>query len=191
MRSLMTVLASVVLLTAGPRAQSNAPAERFTALAVNMGSPWTGSGAAMVEIAVDRWSTEAETERLLDVLRQRGPEHLLDALQDNPRVGFIRVPGNLGYDLHFARRTPEAEGGERIVIATDRYIGFWEARNRPRTIDYPFTLIEMHIDRHGEGEGKLSLATKVTLNKKTNTIELENYGTQPVQLRGIKRQPSR
>lgn len=191
MRNVPAVLLGIAVATTAALAQSNAPAQHFTAFAVNMGSPWTGAGAATVEIAVDRWSSEAETQRLLDVLTTRGPDHLLDALQDAPKVGYIRVPGNLGYDLHFARRTPEPEGGERIVIATDRYIGFWEARNRPRTIDYPFTVIEMHVDKDGEGEGKLSLATKVTYNKKTNTIELEDYGTQPVQLRSVKRQSTR
>ena len=49
----------------------------------------------------------------------------------------------------------------RIVLALDRYISFWEQRNQPRTIDYPFTFIEMRVDAKGEGEGKMSIATKV------------------------------
>ena len=59
-----------------------------------------------------------------------------------PRAGFIRTPEQHRYDL-ITRGTPEGDGGERIIIATDRRIGFWEAANQPRSIDYPFTLIEM------------------------------------------------
>ena len=47
------------------------------------------------------------------------------------------------------------------MLATDRPIGFWEATRRPRTIDYPFTVIQMEIDRDGEGKGTLSYATKI------------------------------
>jgi hypothetical protein len=80
------------------------------------------------------------------------------------------------------------EGGERVVIATDRYISFWEARNRPRSIDYPFTVIEMRINREGVGEGKMSIATRITLDKEKKQLELENYGTQPVLLQSVKRE---
>ena len=59
------------------------------------------------------------------------------------------------YDLHFARQRPEAEGGRMIFLMTDRYIGGWEAANRPRTIDYPFTLIQLQRgqgrQRRGQG----------------------------------------
>ena len=90
--------------------------------------------------------------------------------------------------MHFARKTPGDEGGEHIVIATDRYISFWEAANRPRTIDYPFTVIELHMNRDGTGEGKMSIATKITANKERQTIVLENYGTQPVLLNNVRRE---
>ena len=73
-------------------------------------------------------------------------------------------------------------------MMTDRYIGFWEAVNRPRTIDYPFTLIELRIGADGRGEGKMSLATKIIVEKKKNTIVLEDYKSQPVLLTNLKRE---
>jgi hypothetical protein len=168
-------------------AQTSGTPERFTAFAVNMGTPGP-TGAGTVDIAVDRWSTDAERDRLLSILLEKGPDKLLDVLQGMRRVGYIRTPNTIGYDLKFARRVAAEDGGERIVIATDRYITFWEARNRPRSIDYPFTVIEMHIGRDGEGEGKMSLATKIIADKKNNTIVLENYATQPVMLKSVRRQ---
>jgi hypothetical protein len=124
----------------------------------------------------------------MQALVEKGPEKLLDTLQELPRVGYFRTPNSIGYDLHYAWKAPLPDGGERIVLLTDRYIGFWEAANRPRTIDYPFTLIELHINRDGEGEGKMSVATKIRFDKETNTIELEDYQTQPVLLKSVRRQ---
>jgi hypothetical protein len=193
MRTLVTVAAAALLLVAkhgALLAQTNGAPERFTAFAVNMGSPGRG-GADTVEIVVERWSTDKERDKLMKALVEKGPEKLLDVLQDLPRVGYFRTPNSIGYDLHYARKAPLPEGGERIVLLTDRYIGFWEAANRPRTIDYPFTLIELHINRDGEGEGKMSIATKIRFDKEANTIELENYQTQPVLLKSVRRQAAK
>jgi len=166
-------------------AQSNTPAERFTAAAIN-----TNNGAAgSVEFVVNRWSTDAERARLMQTLLDKGPEKLLDTLQDMPRLGFIRATnGGLGYDLRYALKEKGEDGGERIVLATDRRIGFWEASHQPRSIDYPFTVIEMHLNADGEGEGKLSLATKITASKDKRTVTLENYELQPVLLKSIRRE---
>jgi len=169
---------------AAPRAST---VDRFIATAINMGVPGR-AGAGTVQIDIEKWSTDEDHDRLKNVLIEQGPEKLLETLQKMPRVGFIRTPNSIGYDLHYARRTPAAEGGERIVIATDRYIGFWEAKSRPRTIDYPFTLIEMHIGANGRGEGKLSLATKITVDKDSKEVVLENYSSQPVQLTDVRRE---
>jgi hypothetical protein len=181
--------ASLALVAAFAAAQTHGGPEKFTAFAVNLDSstPVARPGAGVVEMAVQRWSTDAERDRLLKSLAEKGPEKLLDTLQDMPRVGYIRTPNSIGYDLHYARKEPLPEGGERVVMATDRYISFWEAANRPRTIDYPFTVIELRLNRDGEGEGKMSIATKITMDKKRQLVELENYGTQPVLLQSVRR----
>ena len=165
-------------------AQTNGVAERFTAMAVNMNNGGTGT----IEIVVNRWSTDAERTKLLTTLAEKGPEKLLEVIQGLPRIGYFRLNGGLGYDLHYARQTKGEDGGERVVLATDRRIGFWEASNQPRSIDYPFTIVELHLNNDGEGEGKLSLATKVTIDKTHTAITLENYSTQPVLLQSVKRE---
>jgi hypothetical protein len=169
-------------------AQTNTAGERYTALAVNMGDVG-GPGAGTVEMVVTRWSTDAEAEGLLKTLLAKGADKLLDTLRDTPKVGYIRTPNSIGYDLHFARKVPLEDGGERIVLATDRYISFWEQWVRPRTVDYPFTIIEMRISPDGTGEGKMSLATRIIPEKDKNLIVLENYGIQPVLLKSVKREP--
>ena len=74
------------------------------------------------------------------------------------------------------------------MLVTDRPINFREAVNQPRSFDYPFTVIELRLNKDGEGEGKMSVATKVIPDKEQNVITLENYDLQPVQLTNVKRE---
>ena len=168
-------------------AQSNMAApEKFTAFAVDTSNLTNHARTQTVDITINRWSTDADRESLLTILREKGQDALLSELQKMPVVGYLTTPGSLRYDLHYARRQPLPEGGARIVLGTDRYIGSWEAANRPRTIDYPFTVIELEIDRTGHGVGKASIYTKITATDAGN-IELENFANQPVMLNEVKR----
>jgi len=124
----------------------------------------------------------------MSTLMNKGPEKLLDVLQDMPRMGYFRTPDSIGWDIHFARRMPLPEGGERVVLVTDRRIGFWEAANQPRSIDYPFTVVELRLNRDGEGEGKMSIATKIIPDKEGNIVTLENYDLQAVMLTNVHRE---
>jgi hypothetical protein len=191
LRTLAAVCIAILTLAAGTLVIKAAAIERYVALAVNLGGSPGPTGAGTVEISIDRWSTDAERDQLMKVLIDQGPEKLLETLQKMPRAGSIKTPNSIGYDLHYARKSPLDEGGDRIVLATDRYIGFWEAANRPRTVDYPFTLIEMRVGRDGVGEGKMSLFTKIGYDKNKNQIVLEDYGSQPVLLTQVKRESPR
>jgi hypothetical protein len=175
----VAVLSSFVL-----HAQTMGTPERYTAAAINMNR----GAAGTIELVVNRWSTDSQSDKLMAVMLNKGPEKLLDALQDMPRMGYIRTPDRVGWDIHFSRKIAAPDGGERVILVTDRRIGFWEAANRPRSIDYPFTVIELHLNRDGEGEGKMSIATKIIADKENNVVTLENYDIQPVLLTNIKRE---
>jgi|SRR6185503_5345001 len=162
----------------GDYSQTMGQKEEFNAVAIVNNE--LGAGAGRVIMRVERWSSEAERGTLIRTLMKDGPNALLDELQEMKSVGTIRTPDSLGYDLRYAHQEPGEDGGRRIVLATDRPISFWEARNQPRTIDYPFTVIEMQIGRDGEGKGTLSYATKIIA--RGNTIELENFTSAPIML---------
>jgi hypothetical protein len=141
-----------------------------------------GSGLGTVQIRINRWSTDADRTRLITVLRESGPQALLKELQKMPSVGTIRTPNSVGYDLHYARQSAVGDG-RRIAIATDRPIGFLEATNQGRTLDYPFTLIQMQLDSQGKGTGTMSYATKIVAND--DMIELEDFASAPFRLTNI------
>lgn len=173
----------LLLFSSWTAAQTLGDKEEFTAVA--MMNDELGSGAGTVLINIDRWSTAAESDKFVDTLRRKGASGLLDLLGDSRPVGTIRTPDSLGYDLRYAQQMPLPEGGREIVIASDRPISLWESWNRPRSIDYPFTVIQMQIDRDGKGKGTLSYAAKIRARARGKGIELENFSIAPIMLTQI------
>ena len=177
----------VFAFTQPVRTQTMGQPEEFTAGAIDINHGQTGQ----IQITVNRWSTPAERAKLITALLGKGPEELLKVLQETRPVGRIRTPDSIGYDLHYAAQRPGSDGGRDVVLATDRPIGFWEATNRPRSIDYPFTIVQLHMKPDGTGEGKLSVAAKVTGDEDTRMIEIENYDMQPISLVDVKSEKKR
>jgi hypothetical protein len=181
------LLAAAVLFAGFVLAETTPQKETFTAFAVNTGMA-RGPAASMVQITIDKWSTEAEQQEMLNTLKTKGEMALLDVLQKMPAVGTIRLPNTIGYDLHYAYQVPDenGDGGRRIYIATNRPLRFWEVTTQPRSFYYPFTLIEIHLNKDNKGEGKMSVATKITLSKNGKVIELEDYAPIPVMLQDVR-----
>ena len=158
--------------------------ESFTGFAINMNSvPRT----ATVDFTIERWSTDEERNALVSIIAEtKDPtDQLLHALQKLPKVGYIRTPNTLAWDLRYAHESVLEDGGRRIVLATDRPIGFWEARNMNRTMDYPFTLVEVRLDKSNHGEGKILAGTRIYVDENRHLV-LENYGQQPVRFNQIR-----
>ena len=185
-RLILTGLAFVVLLFApqAASAQTGDTPARFIANAIDLNR----GAAGTVEFVVNRWSSEADHDRLLEVMFDKGPEKMLDALQNMPRLGYIRRPGSIGWEIRFARRMPAPDGGERITIITDRRMSFREVASRPRSYDYPFTVIELNIQKNGQGEGNVTLATRITGDKHNKVMTLENFDIQPIMLTKVTRE---
>ena len=204
MRGVITIGCVSVAVLAGQLVlgQTSAPPMgpiTIDAFAVSMGTVATGANA-VVEITVNRWSTAEERQHLITTMLEKGSQSLLSELQKTPVNGRFRIPGltgpdphalRLGHDLHYAWQTSAAGGGRRIVLITDRYIGFNEARSQPRSIDYPFTIMEIRVDAKGAGEGKFAVATMISFDKKTNSIALENYSSEPVRLQNVTVKPAK
>ena len=184
MRGLFAFATLTVWLVTDVRTQPQLPLN-LSAVAVNMSNVGP-AGPLRLDIRIDRWSTDAERQGLMTTFLEKGARQLLDTLRDVKPVGRIRAPAKLGWELRYARHHALPDGGSQIVILTDRPVNFWEARNQPRTIDYPFTLIDLRLKQDGTGEGKASVATKITYNKSKQAIELENYASEPVRLNNVK-----
>lgn len=180
--NIATAALTVLLLSGSLAAVQQQAGEPEDISATVIANNELASGLGTVQIRINRWSTDADRTRLITVLRESGPQALLKELQKMPSVGTIRTPNSVGYDLHYARQTPVGDG-RRVVIATDRPISYAEATYQGRTLDYPFTLIQMQLDSQGKGTGTMSYATKIVAND--DMIELEDLASAPFRLTNI------
>jgi hypothetical protein len=115
---------------------------------------------------------------------------LTGALHKAPTVGYLWTNEVVGYSIKYAYRASLPDGGERIILATDRRLGGgtvgWKLATGTPT-DYEFTIIEIRMDSKGTGEGKSSLVSKVAFDNEAKTIALDNYSVTPAILQNVKR----
>lgn len=171
--------AAALALAVSAAAAGQARAEQFTATLVNPeGRPTT----TPIVIHIDRYSTDTEVQKLSGILANKGPDAPRDALWDLEK-GYIRVGSGLGYPIAVARSKPSGTG--RVVrIMMDRPISFREFANSERSLDYPFSYIELKLGKDGKGEGQMFAAAKVSLT--AGTVEIENYNFQPLKLLSVR-----
>jgi hypothetical protein len=186
------VAASALLAGQAARSATQAArsATRYTATTVNL----SAGNARQILIEVFNWSSDADRDKLVAALGEKGDAQVAEALKAAPTVGYFWTSTDgVGYAIKYAYRSPIAGGGERIVLATDRPVGSWE-RGGWRTAaqaapsDAPFTLIEIRLNARGVGEGKMSLAAPIAADAALKSIALSGYDTAPVLLKDVRRQ---
>lgn len=121
------------------------------------------------------------------------PERSLSTeLTKVPTVGFLWSSSEvLGYSVHYAGRFAEPDGGERIILITDRPLGsghsLWKLAGPGPLTSYDFSVIELRLNAKGEGEGKVSITGKVSPDAAAKVLALDNYSGLPVLLGNVKR----
>jgi hypothetical protein len=119
------------------------------------------------------------------------PESSLAAALDKaPTVGHLWSSEVAGYSVREALRLPQPDGGERIILITERRLGAWNDLWKPvggAPTNYPFSVIELRLNAKGEGEGKASLTGKVSMDAAAKSLALENYAALPVIFKNVKR----
>jgi hypothetical protein len=173
------LLAVVVALLVSGALGAQSHGDQFVGTLVNLEE----GASAPVVIHVDHYSSDSEVAKLKAILADKGPDALREALW-NLEAGYIRVGGGLGYPIAVARSKPDGKGGRVIRLMLDRPIAFRELVNNTRSVDYPFTYVELTLDKDGNGEGKMIAAAKVSLVG--NTVEIESLGTQPIKILQVK-----
>jgi hypothetical protein len=184
--SVLTTIAATFILAGGPSvaAQRSALPEHFHALAVQMGAS-PGQVSVPIDLTVTRWSTPSERDTVMSTILEQ-PKKLVEVLQKMPSVGRLSGVGDVGYDLRYAENTSSG-GTDRIVLMTDRPVGFAEAQDSGRTLDYRITVIELRVGSNGKGEGKVAVAAKLTTDRKTKQLTVEDWNISPVRLQSLER----
>jgi hypothetical protein len=135
-------------------------------------------------VYITGWTTDQQVKDFIGVLREKGPNGLVSAMEKTEDVGRLSPTGFVGSGFRFARYRPTANGGLHIVMVTNRPMAFGEVYNSTRSTDYQFGIVVLDVDKNGKGTGQLAPVCKIKFNKK-NELEIENYGQKPFRLTNV------
>jgi hypothetical protein len=129
-----------------------------------------------VHIYIEQFSTPVDQKALIDAFARSGQDGLVQVLEDMTPKGRIRFTnGGVGNDVKYIIELPP-EKGRRIRLVTDRNIGVGEHFRGTRSKDYSVGVIDLVLPPDGkEGSGRVLPACKLTVDKKTQQIEIETY----------------
>lgn len=142
-----------------------------------------GSIVTQFTLRIDRVTPQQEVDRYLEALKRGGQDGLKKAI-DGKKVGSVQVGTGLARDANAIWVTDDGEG-KKITVLFERWMGFGELRRGARSVDYPFTYIEIFLDEKGRGEGTLIPAARVRI-RSSGDLDVENFGTYPAKLVNLK-----
>lgn len=172
LRNSLTGSLFLLLMSIGAIAQAQ---ERMTIQATAMGTSTQLGKIANLTIYIEQFSTQDDRKALIDAFARAGQNGLVDVLQDMKPKGRIRFSsGGVGNDIKYIIELP-SENGRRFRLVTDRNLAFGELYRGTRSRDYSVGAIELVLTPDGKGSGTVLPAVKLTVDKKTQQIELETY----------------
>ena len=160
---------------------SAASKEKYTAILL------AGGGAAPTQVimSIKGWTTDAEAKALKATLASGGPD-AVDKAMRKINKGYLAFLGSLGWPINVARTYPAANGGQRIVLVTDRPIMNVEALASSVTLNYPFGIIELQVDAKGQGTGSVIGLARITIDDQ-GVIKVDPYAGYANELLRVRR----
>ena len=169
---------------AAPTPKPKPKVEHFSAVASLPRSP---TRTAWVDVRINRYTSNATTQRMAAVLVEGGQDALVKELEKAKPVGHASLSSRIGFfDLKLirSRKTPT---GRRIIAVSDRPIGFLEAYRGGRSMDYKLGILVLDLKKNKKGkevgEGMLLYASQVKIVN--GKLEIEYLGMDPIKLRNV------
>lgn len=164
------LLAGTLVFTAPVAHSQPSGPERFEGRIADAGT-FGNVGTNFFSIEVDEYTSDEEFIEFMEILAGGGPRRLEDAFLRS-RKGRI-VINSMGYDIALVRSTP-TESGRVVRVFTVRHLGFDESTRQARSREYPFGMIELHLNHIGRGDGVLVVAARLQLNA-DGRLEVETF----------------
>jgi len=172
-----------LLLTAGSL-EGQTAAETFTATASVKGAGGA-TATAPLTITVDRKMSQREAETLTSAFTSGGVAALKKALVGVPPTGSVRIGAGAITPTRFTIERPTSEG-RLLTIITDQpllFVGAGVPGARPQQ-GYDFGVIDLILDKAGNGSGTLAPAAQIRLNQ--GAFVVSDYGAEAVQLTAVR-----
>lgn len=187
--SMLVILLALVIAEAPALAEDDELPLRFNTIANNMSNVGP-RGQARIQINVTRWTTEEERAALKTALktqgRTRNSRELADALFEQEAVGTFRESRSIGETLRYSRRTMTEDGGQQVILATDRPLAFAEVWRSTRTTDYNVTVIMLEVDENGRGEGSVMVGADLSWDDAKDQVSITGFASEPIRLNNVR-----
>lgn len=187
MAALQSIAALITLagsfITPFPSTQQADPRGReFTGTAVV--NTTEGTRSMPLTLAVNRYASEDEIQRLADILADGGQNALLGAIRYR-NDGQLRLGAEVRpIALVAAEQTSD---GYRILFLTARRIDIAEKQLGSESLDYPFGIADIEVeDFSGRAEGTLHVAAAVSIDS-TGHLDVIDYDGQDGSFRDLRR----
>jgi hypothetical protein len=136
-------------------------------------------------LTIEGYTSDDDARKFARILKSQGEDALLKAIAKEKK-GTFALDGQIGHDINTVR-AHQNPTSRTYTIVFERWLSFFENRYGTRSLDYPFTYIELFVDETKGMGGTLLAAAKIRFNKQ-NVIEIVNFGIYPAQLMGVRRQ---
>src|SRR5271170_1646233 len=104
-----------------------------------------GGSTTSIDIRINRYNTDEDVKNYAALLSDNGQDALRRRLEKED-VGQLSPVGSVGTPIAIARRL--RRGDKTIIrVVTTRHMSFVELRNSGRSVDYPYTMLELVLDQ--------------------------------------------
>lgn len=184
LRARAGVAAAALLLAAAAPAHAQGKPEVYNATAALK----TAAGVSMtapVVISIERWTTDAERDKVVAALKAGGTTAVQKEVAALPAAGVLQV-GQVKTPIHFARTLPVG-GGKVVTVATSQPV-FFVGGGAPASgtkVGYNVAVAIFQVDAAGKGDvGDFAPAAKVKFDD-TGALMIEDYSAEAVRLTAI------
>ena len=178
-------LASLLLPVplAASEAPASAPQTVYLATVVDT-SHVSPRGASMpIRVRLDRLTSDERVAELVGIAHEKGEPALRRALAGEA-LGRLEIDGRLGDPITYARRIEDADGAHLLLVAL-RSVSIREVFGSRRSVDYPFTVVQIDLDDAGHGGGAYYGVARVR-PQKDGEIEVDGLGILPDRLLAVR-----
>jgi hypothetical protein len=192
MHRLLGIAAFLLFLVCSTAAQSNVPPgshpDQYSATAFVTGifAPTSVTNTIAFDFFVYTYTPDDELQSLVSIFNAQGEaglEKTFSNMKERGRVSTNLRPSQGSFK--FARST--TSGNETVIrMATDRILSFPELTGDTALSKYRFSVVELHLDAQGKGEGTLTYAAKLKFNPQ-GELEVESYTAAPIPLRNVRK----
>ena len=142
--------------------------------------------AAVINIAIERYTADADHEAIATALKDGGHAAFVKALRNAPIVGTLSV-GSRNVPIRWARQRPK-DNDRQITVITEEPVYFFGAgkADAQPTEGFDVAIADFTVDSVGLGKGSMAPAAKVKPGGLTG-VQVDDYAGKLMTLVSVSR----